>query len=588
MFLQPGLDEVIGDHLGSRSKAGLDPRLGPQPAFVSFLGDQPGGNHHARIGSVGAAGDGSDHHIAIADVVILALNRHARRGLVVNFFQIGVEHVINVGQRDFVLRALGAGQRRDDRTHVEFQRIGEHRVGHVGGQPQSLFPGIGFDQRDLVFLTPGQAQVSQRLVIDPEEPASRAVFRGHVGERGAVGQAQFGQARTVIFHKPADDALGAQHLRSGQHQIGRGHAFGQGAGQLEPDHFGDQHGDRLTKHRGFGFNPADAPAEHAETVDHRGVAIGPDAGIGIGDGDTVLVNRSPDGLRDVLQIDLVADPGARRYGLEIGEASGAPLQKVIALAVAVIFDFDVLFEGLGVAEFVDHHRMVDHQMDRDQRVDLAGITAEFGDCIAHRGQIDHAGHPGEILQQHPRRAILDFVLRGGRVLLPVYQGLDIGRGHCETIVFKPQQVFQQHLHAERQAADIAKLRGGGFQRVIGVILAPNGKRAACAERVLSDLSHAANSPVAWGRAVRTLRRCNNHGFRRCRCARTGGASRGWGGDRPTNSAVIVTSVRYALAALPHVRHAPRSSNRARSAPPRPAWPGSPARQTSTSRAARPR
>jgi hypothetical protein len=60
------------------------------------------------------------------------------------------------------------------------------------------------------------------------------------------------------------------------------------AGQLEADDFGDQHRNRLAEHRRFRLDAADAPAEHAEAVDHRGVAVGADAGVGIGDGRAAL------------------------------------------------------------------------------------------------------------------------------------------------------------------------------------------------------------------------------------------------------------------------------------------------------------
>ena len=76
----------------------------------------------------------------------------------------------------------------------------------------------------------------------------------------------------------------AQQVGAGQHQGGGGHAFAQGPGQLEADHFGDQHRDRLAEHGGFGFDPADAPAQHAQAVDHCGVAVGADAGVRIGHG----------------------------------------------------------------------------------------------------------------------------------------------------------------------------------------------------------------------------------------------------------------------------------------------------------------
>jgi predicted ABC-class ATPase len=109
----------------------------------------------------------------------------------------------------------------------------------------------------------------------------------------------------------------------------------------------------------------------------------------------------------------VADAGARRHGIEIVERLGAPLQEVVTLHVAVIFDLDVLFERLGRAEFVHHHRVVDDEVDGNQRVDLAGVAAQLGDGVAHRGKVDHAGHAGEVLKQHARGAILDLVAVAG-------------------------------------------------------------------------------------------------------------------------------------------------------------------------------
>jgi hypothetical protein len=53
--------------------------------------------------------------------------------------------------------------------------------------------------------------------------------------------------------------------------------------------------------------------------------------------------------------------------------------------------------------------VVDDEVHGDQRVDLAGVAAELRDRVAHRGKVDHAGHAGEVLQQHARRAVLDLV-----------------------------------------------------------------------------------------------------------------------------------------------------------------------------------
>ena len=354
----------------------------------------------------------------------LAINRDAGLGLLVDVGQVLVEHVVDIGQRHLVLRALGPCQRRHHGRQVKLQRGREDRFDRRV-DPETLFAGIGFDQRDLVLFAAGQAQIVDRLVIDAEKAARRAIFGRHIGQRRTIGQGQPGQARSVIFDKPPDHAVFAQHVGCGQHEVGRGHAFLQFADELEPDHFGDQHRHRLAQHCGLGLDPADAPAQHTQAIDHRGVAVGADAGVGIGHCHAVLIGAGPHRLRDVFQIDLVADTGARRHGVEIVEAFGTPFQKVIAFEIAMIFDLDILVERLRGTEFVDHDRMVDHQIDRHQRVDLAGIATQLGNGIAHRGQIDHAWHPGEILQQHARGAILDLALRFDRAFLPVDQRLDV-------------------------------------------------------------------------------------------------------------------------------------------------------------------
>ncbi len=524
--LEPRFDQVVGDDLAARCQRSLDPRLGLEAQLVGFLGDEAGGDQHARVRRIGAAGDRRDHHVAVADIEILALNRHADVGALVGFGHVLGEDIIHIGQRNAVLRALGPGERGDNGAHVEFERRGEHRIGGIGVDPEALLLGIGFDQRDLAFLAAGEAQVIERLVVDSEEAAGSAVFWGHVGQGRAVGQAQRGEARAEVFDKAAHHAVLAQQVGAGQHQIGRGHAFAERAGQLEADHFGDQHRNRLAQHCRLGLDPADAPAQHAEAVDHRGVAVGTNAGVGVSDGRAVLVLRGPDRLGDVFQVDLVADPGARGDRVEVVERLGTPLEEVIAFHVAVVFDLDVLFEGLGVAEFVDHHRVVDHQVDRDQRVDLGGIAAKLGDRIAHRRQIDHAGHAGEILQQHAGRAVLDFVRAFGRVLLPIHNRLDVGGGDGEAAVLKTQQVFQQDLHRERKPADIAKLGRGLLERIVSVVLAAQIERGASAERVLSDLGHANKSPGLETLPLTPLSRCSKAVCRRRRCARNGFRSRG--------------------------------------------------------------
>ena len=46
------------------------------------------------------------------------------------------------------------------------------------------------------------------------------------------------------------------------------------AGEFEADHLGHEHVQRLAEHHRLGLDAADAPADDAQPVDHRGVAVG--------------------------------------------------------------------------------------------------------------------------------------------------------------------------------------------------------------------------------------------------------------------------------------------------------------------------
>ena len=141
-------------------------------------------------------------------------------------------------------------------------------------------------------------------------------------------------------------------------------ALGQVAGQLEADHARDEHRDRLAEHRGLGLDAADAPADHADAVDHRGVGVGADAGVGVGLDVLAVGLAGEDGAGQVLDVDLVHDAGAGRDDLEVVEGALAPAQELVALAVALVLDLDVALEGLGSAEDVGDHGVVDDHLGR--------------------------------------------------------------------------------------------------------------------------------------------------------------------------------------------------------------------------------
>ena len=357
------------------------------------------------------------------------------------------ERDLGLRQQDSVLRTLGAGDGGHHVAEVELQVFGEDRF-LLGVVPHALGLGVGLHQGQLGLGAPGEPQVVDGHLVDREDGCGGTEFGAHVAQRGAVGQRDFGDAFTVELDELAHHAVLAQHVGHGEHHVGGRHARLDLAGQLEPDDAGDEHRHRLTEHGRLGLDTADAPAQDAEPVDHRGVAVGAHTGVRVGHS-----VAHHDGAGQVFDVDLVHDSGARRHDLEVVEGALAPTQELIALAVAGVLDVDVAFEGVALAEDVHDHRVVDHHFGGCQRVDLVGVAAEVADRLAHGGQVDDAGHTGEVLHDHPGRGELDFDAGVG-FGIPVGDGLDVVLRDVGTVL-GAQQVLGQYLEA------VGELLGAG-------------------------------------------------------------------------------------------------------------------------------
>ncbi len=75
---------------------------------------------------------------------------------------------------------------------------------------------------------------------------------------------------------------------------------------------------------------------HAEAVDHRGVRVGADQGVGIGRELAVLLAQLHAG-RQVFEVDLVDDAGAGRHHAEVLEGALGELEQLVALDVPLEF-----------------------------------------------------------------------------------------------------------------------------------------------------------------------------------------------------------------------------------------------------------
>ena len=102
---------------------------------------------------------------------------------------------------------------------------------------------------------------------------------------------------------------------------------------------------------------------------------------------------------------------------------------------------------------VDLHRVIDHQVAGDHGIDARGVAAHPRHRVAHRDEIHHAGHAGEILQHHPRRHEGDLA-RGADVPAPAGQRGDVVLGD-HTPARVPERVLQEHPDRERQPVEPA-------------------------------------------------------------------------------------------------------------------------------------
>ena len=195
----------------------------------------------------------------------------------------------------------------------------------------------------------------------------------------------------------------------------------------------------------------------------------------------------------------MADPGRRRDDAEVVERLLAPAQEGVALAVALVVAVGVDVEGPGVAEGVDLDRVIDHQVDRHERVDLRRVGAELVDRVAHRREVDDRRHAGEVLHQHPGGLERDLVGRLG-VRVPGGDRLDVRGGH-RVAVLESQRVLEQDLERVRQARDVELL----LQRVEPVDLvfaSGDAQRGLGGEGVAHDSS----IPTAAGSSRRSAQR----------------------------------------------------------------------------------
>ena len=152
----------------------------------------------------------------------------------------------------------------------------------------------------------------------------------------------------ALYHPVAPQALGDR-----EHEVGRGDSFAQTAAQPEAHHLRGDQVARLAQHRRFGFDAADSPAEHSQTVDHRRVGVGSDQRVGQQHA-LVALAVFHHHLGEQFEVHLVDDAGGGWYDPEAGEGLLPPAEEPVALLVPFELDRRVLAGRHGGAEGIDH------------------------------------------------------------------------------------------------------------------------------------------------------------------------------------------------------------------------------------------
>ncbi len=222
-----------------------------------------------------------------------------------------------------------------------------------------------------------------------------------VRNRRAIGQWQLRESIAEELDELAHDALLAEHLGDREHEVGRRRSLGERAGEPHADHLRDQHRDGLSEHRGLGLDASDAPAQHAEPIDHRGVRVGSHECVGVNDERAAFVALHYD-ARQVLEVDLMHDAGVRRHHFEVAKRGLPPFEKLVAFSVSLKLELRIDLHRVAGGERVHLDRVVDDELHRLQRIDLLRLPSERSHRVAHRRQVDDRGDTGEILQEHAR------------------------------------------------------------------------------------------------------------------------------------------------------------------------------------------
>ena len=206
-----------------------------------------------------------------------------------------------------------------------------------------------------------------------------------------------------------------------------------------------------------GLEPADAPAEHADPVDHRRVTVGAQHDVGHCPGLAIaLLGRHH--RRQLFQVDGVHDPCAGRVDVHPLQRRGGPAQEAVALGIAAQFVLQVQHRGIGTGVGLDGQRVIHGDIHRQRRVQQRRVGTGLGQRVTHRRNVDQGWRAGRVMHQHAAGLKGDFRFAAAGVGPGQQRG---HRGVTFGAALVAQHVFQQQPQYDRQR--VQARAGGGVQ-----------------------------------------------------------------------------------------------------------------------------
>jgi hypothetical protein len=170
--------------------------------------------------------------------------------------------------------------------------------------------------------------------------------------------------------------------------------------------------DRLAERGGHSLEAGHAPADDAEAVDHRRMAVDANHRVGINERARARLFGAHD-ARQVFEIDLVTDAAAGGNYAQPPEGVVAPAQKPVTLRIPLVFEGCVAAERVGARGVVGDDRMIDDEVDRNHRIDAFGIASEPQHCVAHRRQVADQRNAGGVVHHDANRPEMDLAAGPG-------------------------------------------------------------------------------------------------------------------------------------------------------------------------------